>query len=189
MESYILISYLNDFIFCPRSIYFHNIYGNYSKKNYHNEAQTKGRIAHKVIEENKFSTKKNIITNMEVYSERYNIFGKIDIYDSDNKILIERKRKIIKIYDGYRYQMYAQYYCMTEMGFDIQKLVFHSLSDNKRYHIHIPSKKEKQEFENVIEEIKSYNLRNEFKANKEKCKQCIYNGLCDYNLSIETCLV
>ena len=32
MDDYILISWLNDFIFCPISIYFHQLYGNKEKK-------------------------------------------------------------------------------------------------------------------------------------------------------------
>ena len=35
MEDYIMISQLNDFIFCPYSIYLHNIYMEASEEIYH----------------------------------------------------------------------------------------------------------------------------------------------------------
>ena len=35
MEDYILISQLNDFIFCPYSIYLHNIYSETTEEIYH----------------------------------------------------------------------------------------------------------------------------------------------------------
>gem|GEM_PF-2376169 len=39
MESYIKLSTLNDFIFCPKSIYYHTLYDSYEKKLYQDEAQ------------------------------------------------------------------------------------------------------------------------------------------------------
>lgn len=39
MESYIQISKLNDFVFCPMSLYFHSFYENYNQKTYHQKAQ------------------------------------------------------------------------------------------------------------------------------------------------------
>ena len=46
MEDYISISTLNDFIFCPYSIYLHNVYMDTDEELYHATPQTKGRIAH-----------------------------------------------------------------------------------------------------------------------------------------------
>lgn len=40
MEPYIPISFLNDFIFCPRSIYFHQLYGRSSESLYHSTDQS-----------------------------------------------------------------------------------------------------------------------------------------------------
>lgn len=49
MEETIIISYLNDFIFCPVSIYFHKLYGNRDKMLYQSEYQLNGTDAHKKI--------------------------------------------------------------------------------------------------------------------------------------------
>jgi CRISPR-associated protein Cas4 len=44
-EDYISISTLNDFIFCPYSIYLHNVYMEADEGLYHATPQTQGRIA------------------------------------------------------------------------------------------------------------------------------------------------
>jgi len=54
MESYIQISFLNDFIFCPRSIYFHQIYKNFDTSMYHENIQIEGKIANKSIDQKKY---------------------------------------------------------------------------------------------------------------------------------------
>ena len=35
MEDYVRISNLNDLLFCPRSIYFHNLYSDFDETLYH----------------------------------------------------------------------------------------------------------------------------------------------------------
>lgn len=135
MENAIKISNLNDYIFCPISIYFHNLYGDMDTIMYQMDYQIKGKFAHKTIDSNTYSTRKDVITSLDVYSEKYNLTGKIDIYDKSKMILIERKNKISEIYDGYIFQLYAQYFCMIEMGYKVEKLQIYSISDNKKYDI------------------------------------------------------
>ncbi len=179
MEPYIQISKINDFIFCPKSIYFHGIYENFSEKTYHQSPQVKGKIKHESIDKGKYSTAKKYLQGLEVYSEKYNLAGKIDIYDRDAKALIERKNKISKIYDGYKYQLYAQYFCMVEMGFEVEKLFFYSMSDNKKYKIDLPKGKELEEFEKTIDQIRNFDmLNNNYAENPAKCANCIYRELC-----------
>ena len=93
MEEIILISYLNDFIFCPISIYFHNLYRTIDKKMYQSTYQINGTNAHKSVDSNTYSTKRNILQGINVFSEKYGIQGKIDIFDIDKELLIERKNK------------------------------------------------------------------------------------------------
>ncbi len=81
MHDYIQISKINDFIFCPLSLYFHSVYESFDGRLYKAKAQIAGTIAHKTVDEKKASTHKNIIESMEVFSEEYGIIGKIDIYD------------------------------------------------------------------------------------------------------------
>ena len=127
MENPIIASNLNDFIFCPVSIYFHNLYGNRDVLTYKKEVQLNGTSVHNNVDNGEYSTRKDIVSGISVYSEKYNIICKIDIYDKSKKILVERKNKISKIYDGQIFQVYAQYFALKELGYDIEKIKIHSI--------------------------------------------------------------
>ena len=94
MDEIILISNINDFVFCPASIYFHNLYGSQSRITFQQPDQINGTKAHEAIDQGRYSTRKDVITALDVYSEKYNVVGKIDIYDGRLKTLVERKRTI-----------------------------------------------------------------------------------------------
>ena len=184
MEEIILISYLNDFIFCPASIYFHKLYGDLDKRLYQSTYQIAGTYAHKSIDDKTYSTKRNILQSVNVYCEEFGIQGKIDIFDIENKILTERKNKILKIYDGYVFQLYAQYYALVEMGYKIEKIRFHSLSDNKNYYVPLPKDDPivDNKFRNLIKKMHEFNIDNFTQENINKCAKCIYEPSCDRSL-------
>lgn len=121
MEEVILISYLNDFIFCPVSIYFHKLYGNLDKNIYQSSYQVNGLNAHKTIDNKTYSTRKDILQGIDVYCEKYKILGKIDVFDISKGTLMERKKEVKQIYDGYVFQVYAQYFALCEMGYNVKK--------------------------------------------------------------------
>lgn len=181
MEPYIPISFLNDFIFCPRSIYFHQLYGRTDTSLYHSSSQTAGRAAHRTVDAKTYTTSKKVLQSLEVYSVRYGIGGKIDTYDEDKKLLAERKKKITTIYDGYVFQLYAQYHCLMEMGYEVKKMKLYSMDDNKSYPVKLPHEDEamQSKFEEIIMKIKTYKLSDPFVPNPNKCARCIYNTLCD----------
>lgn len=182
MESYIPISTINDFVFCPRSIYFNKLYQRYNESMYHETAQKEGKIVHESIDQKKYSSEKKWITSLDVYSQKYGLCGKIDMLNTDTHTLIERKNKILKIYDGYKYQLWAQMFCLQEMGYTVEKLYLHSLSDNKRTEIEKPKWYELERFEKIIEKMHTYNIFDSFVPNPNKCDKCIYRELCDvYN--------
>jgi CRISPR-associated protein Cas4 len=185
MDDYIIISNLNDFIFCPASIYFHNLYGSMDTFLYQGASQINGTDAHKSLDNGTYSEKKNIITGLAVYSEQYNLVGKIDLYDSDSKILTERKKKIKTIYEGYIFQIYAQYFAMKEMGYEVRKLRFYSMDDNKSYPVILPENdlEMKCKFEETINKIKCFEMDSFVQTNFEKCKKCIYEPACDRGLT------
>ena len=181
MESYIPISFLNDFLFCPRSIYFHQLYGRTATHLYQTTSQIKGKIAHQTIDQGKYTTAKAVLQGLDVYSTHYGLCGRIDTLDTKKHLLTERKKRIKVIYDGYIYQLYAQFHCLTEMGYQVNKLKLYSMDDNKSYPIPLPSEDtDKQNtFEKLIEEIKSFNLYDDFSSTPNKCRACIYHNLCD----------
>lgn len=182
MESYIPISFLNDFIFCPRSIYFHQIYQNFESRLYQESVQIRGKASHKSVDSKKYTTKKGVLQSLDIFSIEYSLCGRIDILDTNTKTLRERKKKVVKIYDGYIFQVYAQYYCLIEMGYKIDYIVIYSMNDNKSYKILKPEKNEdmKNKFFKLLEDINSFRLDKPFLQNIKKCKQCIYRHLCDY---------
>lgn len=178
MENPIAISKINDFIFCPMSLYYHSIYEHYDDKIYHGIAQQVGKIKHENIDEARYISSANIMQGTTVYCDKYNLVGKIDLYDSKKFELVERKYKIKTIYDGYKFQLYAQMFCLEEMGFRVDRMFIHSLSDNKRYEIIKPSKKEIENFETTIEEMIRYLPNSTTKNDVAKCQHCIYAELC-----------
>ena len=112
MEETILISYLNDFIFCPISIYFHKLYGKVEKELYQREYQINGTNAHESIDNHTYSSRKSILQGIDVYTEKYDILGKIDIFDIKTGILTERKNKVSKLYDRIYFSIICTILCI-----------------------------------------------------------------------------
>ena len=131
MEDYISISTLNDFVFCPYSIYLHNVYMDADEGLYHATPQTRGRIAHETVDNKKASNRADDLQSLPVLSEEYGLMGKIDIYKGKEHKLIERKYQLRNIYQGQIYQLWAQYLCMKEMGYDVEAIAFYEISTNK----------------------------------------------------------
>jgi len=178
MEDYIQISKLNDFIFCPKSIYFHGVFESFSEKTYHDTPQTVGKIKHEIIEKGEYSSLKRYLQAIDVYSEKYGLCGKIDIFDVETGFLIERKYRVKEIYDGYRYQLYAQAFALEEMGHKVRGLYIHSLIDNKRHPIAMPDKNEKKKFAELVFQMRNFQVDIGFIQNEKKCAMCIYKPLC-----------
>ena len=111
MENPIAISKLNDFIFCPVSIYFHELDIETEKIIYQSAYQLNGSASHESIDQKRYSTKKGILQGIDVYCEKYNLYGEIDIFDSEKGILTERKRELAK--------------SMTAMSFNYMENTFH----------------------------------------------------------------
>ena len=70
------------------------------------------------------------------------------------------------------------------MGYEVEKLKLYSLDDNKVYEISIPNEEEIQAFEAFLEKYKRFDPRkSDFKAQLDKCQNCIYTELCDHSLA------
>lgn len=184
MEETIILSELNDFIFCPLSIYFHGLYGDLEKITYQETRQLAGTKAHENIDQNKYSSRKDILQGIYVYSHTYNILGKIDLYDLKTSTLIERKNIIKKIYDGYVFQVYGQYFALKDMGYEVKRIKLHSMIDNKNYNIDLPEENEDffKKFIEELEKFKDFDLLKYNSFNQEKCNNCIYSHLCSRSL-------
>lgn len=185
MEGYITLSFLNDFIFCPRSIYFHQLYGSFHDSVYKQSPQYKGTAAHETIDSKTYSTSANVLMGVDVFSVTYNICGKIDVFDIKSGKLTERKREVKCIYDGYIFQVYAQCFGLRDAGYEVKEIVIHDLVHNKNYPIPLPEQNMDMfvKFEELIKKINSFNLeKTPFEPHPQKCANCIYNSLCDVSL-------
>ena len=177
MEQYIQISKINDFLYCPLSLYLHSIYENFDQKGYHEAAQVAGKLAHQNIEDQTYSSAVRFLQGLDVYCDKYGIAGKIDVYDQKEKALIERKNKLKEIYPGYKYQLYAEMFCMREMGYEVRKLFLHSLSDNKRYNVDLPNDQEISEFEETLNKIRNFGPKDIAAHKCPRCQNNIYSPL------------
>lgn len=180
IEYPIIASNINDFIFCPMSIYFHNLYSEQDVLTYHRKEQINGKNAHKNVDANIYSTSKSFICGIDAYSEKYNIHCKIDIYDKNKKMLIERKKKIHKLYDGQIFQLYAQYFSMMEMGYPVQRLRIYSMDDNKNYDILLPNEDLEmlEKYEEILRLMNEFDLEAFEQTNNQKCENCVYESVC-----------
>lgn len=177
MDSYIPISTINDFLYCPKSLYLHSVYSSFERSTYHDTPQTVGTIAHENIENGTYTTAKHILQGLSVVSTRLGIRGRIDLYDAKKCRLIERKYRVKQIYLGFKYQLYAQMYCLIEAGYQVKKLFIQSLSDNKRYEVPLPTADEKQAFEAVIEQMKNFTPEDVQNHTCIRCQNHIYDLL------------
>lgn len=184
MDDAILFSQLNDFIFCPISIYFHNLYGEQAKETFQCADQILGTAAHAHVDDATYSTSSTILQGMSCYCEKYNLVGKIDIFDINKGILTERKRTISTIFDGYIFQLYAQYFSLIELGYDVKTIRLYSYTDNKVYKQKLPQDDPEMllKFESLIKKIREFNFEDFLQSNSHKCKHCIYEPACDRSL-------
>ncbi len=179
MDDYISISTLNDFIFCPYSIYLHNVYMESDEGIYHATPQVRGRVAHASIDNKTYSTRKHDIMSLPVCSERFRLIGKIDLYKQDKKLLVERKYQLKRIFRGQYYQLWAQYFCMVEMGYEIEQLAFYETSTNKMISVAIPGELEERELYDFIHHFRTFSPDEPITVNTNKCVHCVYCNLCD----------
>ena len=146
---------------------------------YHAAPQTKGKIAHESVDNKTSSNRKNDLLSLPVYSNRYKLMGKVDVYRQDEKLLIERKYQLRHIYQGQLYQLWAQYFCLLEMGYDVERIAFYEISTNTTIPVSLPDKNDIAKFSAFIESFHQFDPAETIMANPNKCKHCIYCSLCD----------
>lgn len=182
-ENPISISSLNDFIFCPVSIYFHSLE---TENNILAQAtaQINGTHSHEKSDTAAYSSKKSMLQGISVYCQKYNLCGKIDVFDADTGILTERKKNIKTIYDGYIFQLYAQYFSLIEMGYAVCELRLYSMDTNKVYKIELPENNPElfNKFTKLINDINAFSFDDFKQSNAEKCNNCIYEPLCCFSI-------
>lgn len=180
MNDFISISVLNDFIFCPYSIYLHNVYMETDEDIFKATPQMQGTQAHNGVDKKTGSTRSCDILSLPVFSSSFGVYGVIDIYKADKAVLIERKYRLKNIYRGQLYQLWAQYFCLVEMGYEVKQISFYEISTNKMLPQSIPKQAETEELMDFLTKIRSYSPgTDKTQPNVNKCIHCIYCNLCD----------
>ena len=180
MEETLSMTNINDFLFCPRSLYYGNIFRrSLGQDGYQQIPQKTGLAAHETIDEGTYSTRKDVLTGVMVYCEKYGMLGRIDIYDGRTRTLTERKYSVSAVWEGFRMQLYAQCFALQEMGHEVAALRIHSQKDNKTYSISLPTRDDIMRFEEILEQMRSFSMEEPFDLNVKKCAKCIYRQLCD----------
>ncbi len=177
MEPNIAISTINDFLFCPKSLYMHQAAGRINPTTYHSTPQTRGNALHASIDNQSYSDKKSILQGANIYCQELGIYGKLDTFNVDTGELVERKAEIKHIYEGYLMQLYSEYFCLREMGYEVKTIGFYSMVDNKKYSIEPPGEVEKQRLEEILDNMRNFD---EQKLLDHRCPNCdnnIYSGL------------
>ena len=180
MEELLPITNVNDFLFCPRSLYYGNIFRrSLGKDAFQQTSQKTGLAAHRTIDESSYSTRKDVVTGRMVYCETFGLLGRIDVYDARTKTLTERKWSVSAVWEGYRMQLYAQMRALEEMGLSVLSLKLHSKKDNRTYDVPLPSEADWKRLEDILAEMRAFSLETPFEPNPRKCAGCIYRELCD----------
>lgn len=180
MENPISISNINDFLFCPASIYYHNLVNGVDSMAFQSRDQIEGTHAHAAIEEGRYSSRSNILQAAEVYSEEYGVVGRIDLYDVARGILTERKKHVSIVYPGYVMQLYGQCICLREMGYEVKGLRIHSMDDNRIHAVPLPedSPDDMRLFVDTLDSMRSFDVRGYRCETLSKCSRCIYRPVC-----------
>lgn len=170
--------------FVHASIYFHQLYGSMDTMLFQCSDQINGTNAHRAIDKATYSTHSEVLQGLPVYCAEYNIQGKIDIFDAEKGILTERKKKIVRLYDGYYFQLYAQCLSLREMGYSVKIIRFYSKDDNKLYPVALPEDNPEMfdKFKKTVFNIQTFDIVNFKQTNAEKCRHCIYEPACDRSL-------
>lgn len=174
------ISLIGNYLYCPYSIYLHNVYMETDDSVYKAEHLYKGSAVHRVVDEKRSDNRKEVLQAFPVYSERLGLVGKIDMFNAKTGELIERKTKVDRIYPRHIYQLWAQMFCLQEMGYEVKKLSLYDYTSNKKHNVEIPSEQEGLNFVSFLNEMRAYNpSEDKIKVNAQKCKYCIFTNMCD----------
>lgn len=97
-NDFIAISTLNDFIFCPYSIYLHNVFEGTDEDVFYALPQIKGKEAHSSVDSKSNSLGCRVIESLSVQSLKFGLFGKIDLFFLETGELVERKNILKNFY-------------------------------------------------------------------------------------------
>ncbi len=99
MEELIRISTLNDFLFCPVSIYYQYLIDRLDRVEYQSEFQLNGSAAHRCINSGSYTISKDVLLGTEVCSVEFGLIGKFQ--ESDSLLIMKLSQYCEEIRMGY----------------------------------------------------------------------------------------
>lgn len=180
-DNAINITSLNDFLFCPYSIYLHNAFMEMDEDIFVATPQVRGKTAHKEIDERVFSVEPDDVQSLKVFSMELGLVGVIDLYRINKRHLIEFKYKGgDSLFLGQKLQLWAQYYCLEEMGYKVERISIFEKSTGVFHDVKLPDSEDKKILIDLIERFRSFDLTQSIEINDKKCAHCIYCNLCHF---------
>ena len=176
----VLISSLNDYVFCPRRCAFHQIEGIWAD----NEHTVIGSLLHEHADEPGYETDQGmtLLRALPLVSERYGLTGNADIVElhDDTYIPVEYKKGKRRKFDNDDVQLCAQAFCLEEM-FACEVAVgyiFHAASKRRREVI--IDWRLREETKQVIEAVRQLLAEGITPAAelKPRCEGCSLRGVC-----------
>lgn len=179
-DTLIPISLIGNYLYCPYSIYLHNVYMETDDSMYKAEHLYKGSAVHRAVDEKRSDNRKDVLQAFPVYSERLGLVGKIDVFYIRTGELVERKTKVEHIYPRHIYQLWAQMFCLKEMGYNVTILSLYDYTSNKKHVIELPSTQEEEDFMQFLKNMRAYNpCEDTIEVNEQQCRYCIFTNMCD----------
>jgi len=143
--------------------------------------QVNGKAAHKEIDSRTFSKSENDVQSLKVFSCELGLMGVIDLYRKDEKHLVELKTKVgDNLFLGQKAQLWAQYYCLSEMGYRVERISVYEKSTGIFHDVKIPDNDDKQVLTDLIRKFREFDFSQKIEINTKKCTHCIYCNLCPY---------
>ncbi len=130
----VLVSALNDYVFCPRRCALHHIEGMWSD----NEHTTIGSLLHEHTDTPGYETDGDVVLlrGLPLYSSRYGLTGKADIVEmrAGRPTPVEYKKGKRRKFENDDVQLCAQAFCLEEMfGVTVEEgFIYHAASRRRR---------------------------------------------------------
>lgn len=172
----IAITKIVDYLFSPQTLYNRLSYDSLEQEVYYSSRQKEGEFMHATIEDKSYSNRKKYLMGISVGSEEYGIHGKIDIYDKEKFLLIERKRITNRLSKLSKTQLFAEYVCMKEMGYRVDWLQVRSMKDNQSYTFSPPTPADLMDLQRLIYHI-SHTPDHIIKLSSSQSDNSIYQAL------------